>query len=202
MKPCLQYALMLSPILACGCFDPAALSQKRENVADPTGAAVVAQDPLAPDPAAAPQQANPAPAAAPAQPAAPVAVDFAKLDYRLVDKKAAMAENPNLVIKNTAKLGGEAGDYLTAVSQAYVSARTRIYVMQLQHELDLQRALNDFKYPSFEQFQTALKQAQVQLENVYPWEVYAYDAEAGEIQLLEDPDLRRKMRAEKGLPVD
>lgn len=212
--------LALLTTLLAGCFNPADLVKKSSEPTENAAATPEnpAETPMAPDRAgnrigdvvgvdvsgqADPEfRQNPAPAANPAAAPAPVPVDVAKLSWRLVDKQKIMAENPQMIVKSTAKLGGQSQDYLTAVSQAYVSARTRIYVMTLQHDLALQKELNDGKFPSFEQFEKMLKQSSVELANSYPWEVYAYDSVAGEIQLLEDPIQKRKIRQEKGLPVD
>lgn len=179
-------------VLSVGCFNPAALSEKSpaEPAVENPPAQQVAQVDQAP-----PGQAQPAP-----QPEVKRWV-INKVPWRIVDKNKAMAENPNWQVVDRVKVTG-GGDYLTAVSQAYVSARTRIYIMALQHEVDLQKELNDGKWPPFEQFEKALRQNQIELNEMFPYQVYAYDDQTGEIVMLEDPVEKRRLRQEAGLPVD
>ena len=101
----------------------------------------------------------------------------------LVDKQQAMAENPNYVETDN---DNNAGDYFSAVAGAYFSAASQIHVAQLTHEVRLREAM-DGRKPTFEEFETILKNAGVQLKGLYPWQVYAYDDRTGQITILTDP---------------
>ncbi len=134
-------------------------------------------------------QANPAPvvpkAAEPDKP-----VNFKKRVAPLVDKKAAMAENPNLVeTKNKIT----AQNYLSAVAQGYFSGVSQIHLIQLQSTVNTMRELED-RWPTLEEFQKLLNDAGVKLGGLYPHQVYAYDSETGEITILEDTVKRQEMK--------
>jgi hypothetical protein len=100
----------------------------------------------------------------------------------IVDKQAAMAANPNLVeVTNDVN----AGDYLTAVTDAYFSAASRVRVLAMMHNLDIQYAATG-EYPSYEDFKAQLEQAGGQLNGLRANQVYAYDQTTGKICILED----------------
>jgi hypothetical protein len=102
----------------------------------------------------------------------------------IVDKQAAMAANPNLVeVTNDV----DAGDYLTAISDSYFSATSRLRLSTLQYELELERNLNpDYEYPTFESFKAVLERNNVELNGLRANQVYAYDQQTGTMCILED----------------
>jgi hypothetical protein len=157
-----------------------------------------------PDPAPAPP-ANPAvPNPAGDQAAAPAANPghqsaLDKLTTTIVDRKQALAANPNLV--EIEKNALNATDPITYAGNAYFSATSQIYVAALKHEVDLQKAMND-KLPTFAEFEKMLQTNHVQLKGLYRWQVYAYDDSTGAITILEDPQKKKEIREAAGLPAD
>lgn len=157
---------------------------------------------------AAPAAAQNAPAenaapAPPAQPAAP-AENPAKLSLNqrlvttMVDAKKAIAENPNLIVKEKNKM--EANDPFTYVSKAYFAGVSTAQMAALKHEVELMKNLDDkFQYPTFEQFSEMLKRNHVSLNGLYRWQVYGYDSTEGAIVILEDPDKRKAEYEKAGL---
>lgn len=146
------------------------------------------------------------PAAPP--PAAPVAPAAAlnpaphqslleKMTTRLVDKQVALAENPHLVSLKKNELGEL--NPITYASKAYFSAVSQATVANLQHNIDIMKAANDDKWPSFEAFDTLLKQSGVKLQGLYRWQVYAYDSKDGSISILEDREMKRAEYEKAGL---
>lgn len=143
-------------------------------------------------PAAVPQQA--APEAAPEQ---PKKVPITKREARLVDKNKAMQENPALIeVENKIT----AGDPLSAVAQGYFTIGSRAQVAAMEHNIRIQRELND-RWPTFEEFQQSLKQSNVQLSALYPYQMYAYDDQTGGLVILEDPEEKRRHYEDAGLEV-
>ncbi len=144
---------------------------------------------------------------APAQPAASTPAQtkpeptkpthFQKRIAQLVDKKQAMQENPDLIeVKNEIK----AGDPITAVAQGYFAAASLAHVTALQHEVDLQRALND-KAPTFAEFKAMFDRHGIQLKGLYEWQMYAYDDQTGTISILEDTGMKRRMKEAAGIEL-
>ncbi|WP_437203082.1 hypothetical protein [Planctomicrobium sp. SH664] len=125
---------------------------------------------------------------------------FVADNHEFVDKKEALAKNPKLVEKERNKV--TAGDYLTAVGQTYFAAISHAEMLKLQHSVNLYRAEHDDKPPSFAEFSKMVKECNVQFKGLYRWQVYAYDAETGEMCILEDAELKKKLYAEQGLKAD
>lgn len=102
----------------------------------------------------------------------------------LVDKAAAMAANPNLVeVENHVN----ASDPWSAAADAYFSAASRVHILNLKHELDLMRNLDEnYEFPSFEEFKEVLERSNVDLKGLRANQVYAYDQATGSICILED----------------
>lgn len=126
---------------------------------------------------------NPAPQNVPAQSQDDVIQPERPAD--LVDKNAALAANPDWIEVNN---DVEAGDYLTAIADSYFSMSSRVHLLALQHELELERNLNpDYEYPSFETFKEALQRHNVELKGLRANQVYAYDQSTGTVCILEDP---------------
>jgi len=122
---------------------------------------------------------------------------FAQVEWKLVDKNKAMAENPKLVIGEN-KIN--AMDPISGAAQAYFSVGSRAHLLTLKHSVDLHKAQYD-KNPTFDEFNTLIKQANVDLKGLYPWQVYAYDDQTGEIVILEDHEEKVRRHEEAGIPV-
>jgi hypothetical protein len=148
-------------------------------------------------PAAAPQQAaEPGPAADPA-PEPPKKVPITKREARLVDKNKAMQENPALIeVENEIN----ASDPFTAVAQSYFTLGSRAQLLNWKHNLDLMHAAEG-RWPTFAEFQQSLKQSNVQLNGLYPYQMYAYDDQTGGLVILENPEEKRRHYEDAGLEV-
>ncbi|MBL8848385.1 MAG: hypothetical protein JNG89_01820 [Planctomycetaceae bacterium] len=146
------------------------------------------------------EETPPAAVAAPAavdagvDPDAPVKVDqMIPADaVRIVDKQKAVAERPQLFeTKNSIT----ANDPIFAPAQGLRAAGSQIEILAFTNYIQQEKALND-KYPSYEELMAYYKQANVQLKGLKPWQVYAYDAEAGTITLMEDPQEKERIEKE------
>jgi hypothetical protein len=186
----MKSAIVLAAVLmVAGCTNTLDEAQTTTDTAAPR------QD-VPPDPEA--PQAEPQPPGAAAEPAAdPKPVPITKREARLVDKQKAMQENPQLKeVENRIN----ASDPLTAVAQSYFTIGSRAQVAAMQHNLRIQKEI-DGQWPTFEQFQQMLKQSNVKLSALYPYQMYAYDQSTGGIVILEDPEEKRQHYERAGLPV-
>jgi len=166
MKPAI---ILLIGIALAGCAD---------RVPDENPEGDAAPEAQAPGAAAAPAQDN----NAPQEDAADKPVPITKREAKLVDKKQALQENPALVeVENKIT----AGDTLTAVAQSYFTIGSKAQVLAMQRSIQIQKELNN-RWPTFEEFEKSLKQAGVQLQGLYAYQMYAYDEDTGGIVILED----------------
>ncbi|MCA8993596.1 MAG: hypothetical protein KDA88_16525 [Planctomycetaceae bacterium] len=130
-----------------------------------------------------------------AAPAAPAQPTFSQLEWKLVDKRKALADNPGLIeAENKVKIT----DPITGPLQAYIPIASKINLMNFQHNLDILKAIDD-RNPSFDEFNRMFKEAGVQLKGLYPWQVYAYDDQEGTICILEDPAEKKRLYNEQGM---
>ena len=126
-------------------------------------------------------QAKPAPVEPPAEnPNKPV--HFKKREAKLVNTKDAMAANPDLVeTRNRIN----ATNYLTAVAQGYFAAASQIQMIQLEHTVKHMQAMDD-RWPTLEEFQKILDDNGIKLSHLYPYQMYGYNPETGDLTILED----------------
>lgn len=171
---------LLLGILFSGCVDPSMLKKKEQAETAP-----------APAPAA-------APAPQPQVEAAPAAPTFPQDSLKLVDKKKALAENPALVETENRV---NTMDPLLAVSQSMFAIGSKAEVLALQHNIDIHKAQYD-KPPTFQEFEEMIRSARVQFKGLYRWQVYAYDDSTGEICILEDKAMKKKLYEEQGLKAE
>ncbi|WP_437186148.1 hypothetical protein SH668x_003288 [Planctomicrobium sp. SH668] len=153
------------------------------------------QNPPPKEPAAAPNVAAPAPQAN----AAPAANPLPQDNTKLVDLKQAMADNPALIITENRI---NAGDPVSAAAQGYFAISSQANLLNLKHQVDIMKAINDGRTPSFAEFSDLLRQANVQLKGLYRWQVYAYDESTGEIVILEDHEYKKREYEKGGLKLD
>lgn len=146
------------------------------------------------------EKAQPAEAAAPAQaaPAAAPQPGFSQLEWKLVDKRKALAENPALIeVENKIN----ASDPLSAASQAYFNLGSRANILNFQHNLQIWEAAEGRK-PTFDEFNSMFKEAHAELKGLYPWQVYAYDDQDGSICVLEDHAEKKRLYEAQGLKLE
>jgi len=166
--------------LGAGCIDPSMLKSKETAQQAEEGAA-------------AGQAAAPADAGGAAAPGLP------KDNTKLVDKKQALTENPALIV-TTNRIN--ATDPVSAAAQGYFAIGSQAQLLNLKHQIDILKADNDNKPPSFAQFNDLLVQNNVKLAGLYRWQVYAYDDEAGDIVILEDHAMKKAEYEKGGLKLD
>lgn len=150
-----------------------------------------------PQPAATPD-AN-APAAAPAQPAPRTGSILGRTTSKIVDLAEAKKNNPKLVEVDSKVTGS---DPLTVSFNAYVSITSRASVLNFKHQMDILKATNDDKYPSFKEAEKLMKQLNIQLAELPPYQLYGYDAKTGGIVLLEDKAEKIRLYKLNNIPLD
>jgi hypothetical protein len=152
------------------------------------------------DESAEPEPAAPAqaPAAGPRANGAAAAPVIADVPAKVVDKQVALAENPRL---REVTNGVNAGDPLTATTQSFFAAGSRVRMTNFQHQVDIMRELND-RYPTFDEFTEMMQVHQVEYKELKPWQMYAYDSSDGTVCILEDPDVKRARYEAIGLPYE
>lgn len=175
----------LFPLLLCclcvGCFDLRGLQVSGDGAEE--------AEPAAP---------GAAPAGAPQANGAPAAPVIADVPAQVVEKPVAMAENPRLrVVTNDVN----AGDPLSAATQSYFAAGTRVQMMNFEHQMAIMRELND-RYPTFDEFAEMMQVHQVKYRELKPWQMYAYDPSDGSVCILEDPDVKRARYEAIGLEYE
>ncbi len=197
--------------LGCDDFDKALNEPARQTVTTPAGIATAGDVSAAqnatgggavaaaanPQPVAAPD-AN-APAAVPPQPAEPTAAVIGKTTKTLVDLAEAK-KNPKIVeVEN--KVTGS--DPLTVTFNAYVSITSRASVLNFKHQMDILKATNDDKYPTFKEAQKLMKQLNIELAaTLPPYQLYAYDAKTGGIVVVEDKAEKIRLFKLNNIPLE
>lgn len=169
--------------LCSGCIDPSSFQTNKSN----NGAAP------APPPAAAPAA---QPAAAPVAAAPQGENAIPDIDAQIVDKKQALADNPNLV-ESSNKMNTM--DPILAISASYFSAASRAEMLAFQHNIDIWKAANDDRYPTYQEFMDMYRSAHVKFKGLKPWQVYAYDSADGTICILDDRAEKKRRYEASGL---
>ncbi len=135
-------------------------------------------------------------AAAPAEPEG-----FSKLEWKIVDRNKALAENPKLVeVENDTN----ASDPVSAIMQASRSLTSQFNKISMEHNAKLQSFVNateggeDPKPISFEEFNSAAKLNSNNVKGLYKWQAYAYNETTGKVTILEDREEKRRIYEESG----
>lgn len=123
-------------------------------------------------------------------------VAFPMTTTRMVNYKEAIEKNPQLkIVENKINTN----DPLLAPAKAYKAIGSRAELLALSHNIDLHKAQWD-KYPTYAEFEDLVKQSNVQFKGLYPWQAYSYNEDDGSINILEDPDFKKQMYKDAGLP--
>lgn len=205
--------LALAGLIGCDDFNKALNEPARQTVTAPAGIASGSDvstlqnatsggstaAPATPTaPASNPPPTAPAastPAAAPAQPSGPI---IGKTTGKIVDLAEAK-KNPKMVeVEN--KVSGT--DPLTVSFNAYVSITSRASVLNFKHQMDILKETNDGKYPAFKETEKLMKQLNIQLSELPPYQLYAYDAKTGGIVLIEDKAEKIRLYKQQNIPLD
>ena len=194
--------------LGCGDFDKALTEPARQSVTAPSGIAnagdVSAIQNATGGGAVAPSE-NPQPVSAPdanapaAVPAQPTAAVIGKTTKALVDLAEAK-KNPKIVEVENNVTGS---DPLTATFNAYVSITSRASVLNFKQQMDILKATNDDKYPTFKEAQKLMKQLNIDLAaTLPPYQMYAYDAKTGGIVVVEDKAEKIRLFKLNNIPLE
>ena len=190
-------------LFGCDDFDKAMEGPGRETLVAPGGMATGGDiDDVAkagrPAPAANPQAAA-NPAAAPEQPPAkPTGSILGKTTGKIVDLVEAK-KNPKVVEVDN-KITGS--DPLTASFGAYVSITSRASALNFKHQMDILKATNDGKYPTFKEAEKLMKQLHIELTELPPYQMYGYDANSGGIVMLEDKAEKIRLYKHNNIPLE
>lgn len=193
-----QLWLCLAAIGLMGCddFDKALNEPERKTVLAPAGIASAGD-------VSAVQNATgggaTAPAAAPAQPAPRTGSILGRTTSKIVDLAEVKKNNPKIVEVDSKVTGS---DPLTVSFNAYVSITSRASVLNFKHQMDILKATNDDKYPSFKEAEKLMKQLNIQLAELPPYQLYGYDAKTGGIVLLEDKAEKIRLYKLNNIPLD
>ena len=130
-----------------------------------------------------------------AEPVAPIIKQnaIARMHSRFVDRKKAVAENPNLV-ETTNRI--TASDPLSTAGQGFFAATSQLSVMTIQHNIEIMKVIED-RNPTFEEMDKMLKDNHIELKGLYSYQVYAYDAQTAIICVMEDPVEKERLKAEQ-----
>ena len=134
----------------------------------------------------APEAGGDAPAQADQPDAEPPKQNALQREARLVDRSSYLQEHPNAV--ELEKNVINASDPLTASAQGYFAGVSSLMISAYEHDLRLQKALNDDKWPTYDAYKQILDTHGVKLKGLKKGQVYAYDDQTGQISILELPD--------------
>ncbi len=90
-------------------------------------------------------------------------------------------------------------DPLTQYANAYVYLRSEAQMLNMQHQMDLMKAMNDDKYPNYEEFMKFVNQYNFQFSMLKPWQKYGYNQDTGSMVILQDEGEKKRRYEEKGL---
>lgn len=125
---------------------------------------------------------------------------FSQLEWKIVDRNKAIAENPDLVevVNET-----DATGYMEAISQSHFAAVSKLNTAQMEYNSKLQSFIDatdnggaDPKPQTFEEFSKAVKMNSNNMKGLYPWQAYAYDETTGKVTVLEDRAEKKRMYEE------
>ena len=204
--------LVAASLIGCGDFQKAMEAPPRQNLAAPGGVATTGdvsavQNAAGGAPVTPPANAQPgqpaagaaAPAAQPAAPVKPSGSIIGKTDGKIVDLVEAK-KNPK-VVEIDGKVTGN--DPLTASFNAYVSITSRASVLNFKHQMDIMKEINGGKdYPPFKEAMQLMKQMNVQVASLPPWQMYGYDAKTGGLALLEDKGEKIRLYKANNIPIE
>ena len=141
--------------------------------------------------------ANPAPAQ-PAQPEKKTGSILGKTNGKIVDL-AEVKKNPKIVEFDSKVTGS---DPLTVSFNAYVSITSRASVLTFKHNMDILKETNGGQYPSFKEAQKLMKDCNLQLASLPPWQLYAYDAKTGGVIVMEDKTEKIRLYKFNNIPLE
>jgi DNA-binding phage protein len=170
-------ASLVVTLTLLGCPGAAFEAPRKEDQTSAAEAPAVAEAVPAEDDA--PAEAAPAEAQQPRQ-------NALEREAELVDRRAYLEAHPNAI--ELEKNVINASDPFTASAQGYFAAVSTLTQAAYEHDLQLQKALNNDRWPTFAAYKTILDTHGVKLKGLKKRQVYAYDDQTGQISILELPE--------------
>ena len=115
----------------------------------------------------------------------------------VVDAKKAL-QNPEIEVVD-GKIKGV--DPFSQAGSAYVSMASKVSTLGMQQAIKHHKALND-KFPSYDEYMKMMKENKIEFAQLPPYKMYGYDAETGNIMVLQDNKKKSQLYKEAGIPLD
>ncbi len=115
----------------------------------------------------------------------------------VVDAKEAL-KNPDIEVVD-GKIKGV--DPFSQAGSAYVVMASKVSTLGMQQAIKKHKALND-KFPSYKEYMKMMKENRVEFAQLPPYKLYGYDAETGNIVVLQDNKKKAELFKEAGIPLD
>tara|TARA_R110000868_G_scaffold411770_1_gene709713 strand:+ start:11576 stop:12277 length:702 start_codon:yes stop_codon:yes gene_type:complete len=115
----------------------------------------------------------------------------------VVDAKKAL-ENPDIEVVD-GKIKGV--DPFTQAGSAYVSMASRVSTLGMQQAIKAHKALND-RFPTYDEYMQMMKENRIEFAELPPYKMYGYDAESGNILVLQDNRKKAELYKKAGIPLD
>ncbi|HBL44763.1 hypothetical protein [Gimesia sp.] len=115
----------------------------------------------------------------------------------VVDAKKAL-ENPDIEIVD-GKIKGV--DPFTQAGSAYVSMASRVSTLGMQQAIQHHKVLND-RFPTYDEYMQMMKENRIEFAQLPPYKMYGYNAESGNILVLQDNRKKAELYKKAGIPLD
>tara|TARA_R110002095_G_scaffold152237_4_gene132190 strand:- start:201457 stop:201999 length:543 start_codon:yes stop_codon:yes gene_type:complete len=115
----------------------------------------------------------------------------------VLDAKKAL-KNPDFVVVD-GKIKGV--DPYSQAGSAYVSMASRVSTLGMQQAIKVHKALND-QFPTYDEYMKMMKENRIEFAQLPPYKMYGYDAETGNILVLQDNKKKAQLYKEAGIPLD
>ena len=133
--------------------------------------------------------------------------DPAKNDGKksIIGKTTAVVVNAKEALKNPdievvdGKIKGV--DPFSQAGSAYVVMASKASTFGMQQAIKTHKVLND-KFPSYDEYMKMMKENRVEFAQLPPYKLYGYDAETGNIMVLQDNKKKAELYKEAGIPLD
>jgi hypothetical protein len=142
-------------------------------------------------------QTNNGGAGQPANPPKDPSSIIGKTTAKVVDKKAEMAKNSNLVVVENKVQGN---DPITVAASAYVSATSRISMLNFKNNMNIWKASNGNRNPSYQEYKQMAKD--LSYAALPPYQMYGYDSDTGSLVILEDKADKKQRYEAAGIPFE
>ncbi len=115
----------------------------------------------------------------------------------VVDAKKAL-ETPGIIVVD-GKIKGV--DPFTQAGSAYVSMASRVSTLGMQQAIQHHKVLNE-RFPTYDEYMQMMKENRIEFAELPPYKMYGYDAESGNILVLQDNRKKEELYKKAGIPLD